>query len=200
MVTRDELRRSTHARVRSKAGELFQERGFAATTVRDIAASAGVSAGTVIAVGDKNRLLVSYFDDLIEQVHRERHSAGAQTPPSDGVTCPELVMELLQPFVSLFMSQADLARVYASILVAGNHHSMVFTELAALLVDEIQAVLVRHTRVSEAEAAQVANAIYLAYIGMLFTWSARTDDNESELLDALNRTVSAICPDQEASA
>ncbi|WP_157163253.1 TetR family transcriptional regulator, partial [Actinoalloteichus spitiensis] len=40
-TTRDRLRSETHAKVLAAADTLFLEQGFAATTVRDIAASAG---------------------------------------------------------------------------------------------------------------------------------------------------------------
>ena len=43
-------RRDTEARVLERAERLFVRRGYAATSVRDIAAEAGVSVGTVVSL------------------------------------------------------------------------------------------------------------------------------------------------------
>ena len=51
-------RRDTEARVLERAERLFVRRGYAATSVRDIAAEAGVSVGTVVSVGGKAELFV----------------------------------------------------------------------------------------------------------------------------------------------
>lgn len=51
---------------------LFATNGFAATTVRQIAADAQVSVGTVMAVGAEEALLVTSFDTWIAAVHHAR--------------------------------------------------------------------------------------------------------------------------------
>lgn len=200
MSTRDELRRETHAKVLAIADRLFQERGFAATTIRDIATAADVSVGTVMAVGDKNRLLVSVFDRLIERVHEDRSTPNAQALPAGSATCADEVMALLNPFVGLFASRPELARRYASILVAGDHESAVFTELAASLIAELRAAISQSGGVSEADAAPLANAIHLAYLGTLFTWSAGASDDAAALGRSLHDTIAAICPGKEPPA
>ena len=50
-------------RVTVAAWELFRSRGFEATSVRDIAAAAGVSVGTVAAVGGKSALFLAAMSD-----------------------------------------------------------------------------------------------------------------------------------------
>lgn len=55
--TRSELREATRLRVLDSARRLFEARGFNATTVRAIAADAGVSAGTVMTVGDRKSVV-----------------------------------------------------------------------------------------------------------------------------------------------
>lgn len=84
---------------------------------------------------------------------------------------------VVQPFVFIFTSSAEFARAYASFLVSGAHSSSLFTELAEQLVKEFVETLTMHACTSRANAPTRAQALYAAYVGTLFTWSAlgRTD-------------------------
>src|SRR5690606_13734854 len=139
--SREELKRATRTRVLEVADQLFQERGFTGTTVRDIAEVAGVSAGTVMAVGDKNALLVSVFDAMIAAEHERRapSAPGTTVPAVD--TCVDRVEELVRPSVLLFTGRHELARTYASILMSGEHSSSLFTQLADQLIEELAAAI-----------------------------------------------------------
>ncbi|WP_460944911.1 TetR/AcrR family transcriptional regulator [Okibacterium endophyticum] len=181
---RDAARRETQSRVFAASEALFRERGFANTTIRDVAAAAGVSVGTVMAVGDKSTLLVAIFDRLIESVHQRR--SGIETHGS----ASDRVMVLLDPFIALFTSRGELARAYASILVAGRHDSTVFTELAAMLVREIRAVF-------GPGSDTLAQAVYRAYLGTLFMWAAGGSDDPVVLREDLHHTLAALCPKEE---
>lgn len=192
-TTRDGLRQATQKRVIAATDRLFSERGFDATTIRDIAGASDVSVGTVMAVGDKNALLVQVFDALIEEWHVLRGEPVAEVTGA----CSEQIVGLVKPFVILFTSRQDLARVYASILVSGNSPSTLFTRLASLLVDEIRSVITRHGCVQHEAAGATAEAIYFAYIGTLFSWSAREVADEAELSESLRATFAAICNCEE---
>ena len=61
--TRQQGQEQRQAEVRSAALELFRTRGFDATSVRDIAAAAGVSVGTVAHLGDKATLFLDVMQD-----------------------------------------------------------------------------------------------------------------------------------------
>ncbi|QIK64361.1 TetR/AcrR family transcriptional regulator [Leucobacter viscericola] len=204
-TTRDALRRGTRAGVLTVATELFRDRGFEATTIRDIAELAQVSVGTVMSVGDKSALLVQIFDEGIERLHVQRDASHlVETRGSTG-SCAESVFELLQPFVRLFAGQADLARSYASILVAGKHSSKVFAELATVLRQEIQTVVSCQHGGCASDPEARAVAIYFAYIGMLFTWSAdgsvagdvASPSEAAGLSDLLRTTLAESCTCKE---
>lgn len=63
---RDEAARTTRRRVVEAARELFLTRGYAATTVREIAAAAGVSEQTVYGrIGNKAAILKSVYDTVL---------------------------------------------------------------------------------------------------------------------------------------
>ncbi|AAT89677.1 transcriptional regulator, TetR family [Leifsonia xyli subsp. xyli str. CTCB07] len=178
---RDTARRETETRVLAASDALFRERGFADTTIRDIAAAAGVSAGTVIAVGDKSGLLVAIFDRLIEAEHRKRSCALSTGSALDRIVA------LQESFVDVFADRAELARAYASILVAGSHASTVFTQLAATLITEFREVL-------GPGSDALARALHRAYLGTLFLWAASGSDDAVALKEDLRNTMSALCP------
>lgn len=177
-------REATRARVTEVAERLFLERGFAATTIRDIAAEAGVSTGTVMSVGDKDGLLVAIFDARIERVHEARASSAAEGAGSSAV------VELARPFLELFSRDLDLARHYAAILVRGAHESVVFTRLASLLTEELRGVIER-SGVARERSTAASRALYLAYIGILFQAAGGTIPVDSAL-DELGSAAAAL--------
>lgn len=193
-ISRNEQRLETAAKVLASASTLFRTQGFATTTIRDIAADCGVSVGSVIAVGDKNALLVASFDQLIKKIHDERaRGIGA----IEGIPVEERIADLFNPFVEIFMEHPGLARVYGSILVAGEQQSIIFTELSRTLLHEISAVLTSDLSSDEEEALQLAESIYFAYIGRLFTWPSSDIGSQSALKQDLQRIVATICARQE---
>lgn len=190
---REELRRATQSRVLLSADRLFTEQGFAGTTIRDIATEADVSVGTVIAVGDKDALLVRVFDGLIAAHQHPGPRPPAPPPPPGTAADPaQEILALVDPFVRLFTERAELARNYAAILVRARHSSALFTDLAGTLRDEIQQVLLRSGALTADEAALTARSIYFAYVGVLFSWAARADAEPQELPETLQSVFAAF--------
>ena len=72
----------TRAQILTAAQQLFGKRGYAATTVEDIAERAGVAAPTVYAAGGKRELLEQVIEDVV--------TAGLGTPVGAGVDSPRL--------------------------------------------------------------------------------------------------------------
>ncbi|PZG85516.1 TetR family transcriptional regulator [Streptomyces sp. NTH33] len=172
--SRAERRQLSREKVLAAAERLFREQGFDATTVRQIAAEAGLSAGSVMAVGDKHGLLVEIFDGWIDAVHRERDRARSEQPSADTV---DDVIALIEPFVDYFALDLGLSREYAATIVRGRHDSAIFQNLGPTLIGEIQQVLSRAGH-DEAHAGRAARSIYFAYLGILMTVSngALSDD------------------------
>ena len=187
---RTETRHATRRAVLEAASRLFGERGFASTTVRDMAQEAGVSVGTVMAAGDKEALLVELFDDLIDQ--RQQH---IDTPALDpNKPCGESAVAIVEPFVALFEERRDLARTYASILVSGRHTSVVFTDLARRLITVFEQLITAHGCTNPADTRGRAEALHSAYIGNLFIWASTTEQSGADLLTQLRKVFTAICP------
>ncbi|MDO5723975.1 MAG: TetR/AcrR family transcriptional regulator [Flaviflexus sp.] len=193
MGTRQQAREETRARVVEAARELFEERGYARSTVRDIAALAGVSAGTVMSVGDKDALLVDMFDSLIAAEHARRASgtgreawARAASPEE----CAARSVDLVRPFLDLFANRLELARTYGAILLSGRHTSAVFSALAECLIAEFIELL---DPVFGEGSGAMAEAMHAAYIGTLFMWGAAGVDMETAIASAF----STICAKEQ---
>jgi AcrR family transcriptional regulator len=167
--SRAERRESSRQKVLASAERLFREQGFEATTIRQIAVDAGVSAGTVMAVGDKGALLVSIFDGWIEAVHEAR-SGDQDTgePPCVATDAVNEAMALFEPFVTHFARNRELSCEYAAIIVRGSHESEIFQNLALTLIAEVQEVLARSSLGAD-EAGAGARLVYFSYLGLLMT-------------------------------
>lgn len=193
VTSRERQRLETAATVLAAADTLFLTRGFTQTKIREVAEACGVSVGTVMAVGDKDALLVAVLDDRIRQIHTQRSESQTLNDALDHI---ESISRQLEPFVTLFTSHPTLARAYASILVGGKHNSVVFKELAALLIQEIAAILIASGRTTEQRATAIAEAVYFAYIGRLFTWPTDADDDADRLRHELRRIIAIISTDE----
>jgi AcrR family transcriptional regulator len=188
MATRRAQRETTRDRVLDAARHLFFERGFEATTIRDIATAADVSVGTVIAVGDKRALLVTTFDDQIAAI-QDRPPGPADHAAARPTDTVDRVMELLEPFLTMYSANPALARDYGAVLMGGRHGTGVFGTLVPAFVDRIRAVL-EQVGAGADDAAAAGRTIYLAYLGVLFAWAGRGTDDAAEAREDLRQVVS----------
>ncbi|WP_308116519.1 TetR/AcrR family transcriptional regulator [Leifsonia poae] len=179
------------------AETLFVDRGFAATTVRQIAAAAGVSAGTVMAAGDKRGLLVAIVDRWIAQVRPDPGALPPGAPPaadSAGVDVTDRILLLVLPFLDLFAENMGLAREYGAILVSGSHDSVIFHGLAGVLSDDIERELSLSGLAAERIPSGVS-AIYLSYLGTLLAWAGGAAEVQL-LIDRLRSVIDFVAHPQ----
>lgn len=188
--TRQTQRAGTSRRVITAAARLFQERGFAATTIRDIAAECAVSVGTVMAVGDKNALLIRVVEGQIARQHDAAAPDGAERgAEATGHGAPdvaEAMLGLVDPFLGILFAHPELSRSYVSILVTGRYPSTLFSELTDRLTADFRAVLP-----SGPGREERARAAYRAYVGTLMMWSARGGEPDLEAVRTELREVFA---------
>lgn len=182
--SRAEAKAGTRARVLAAADRSFRAHGFAGTTVRGIAADAGVSVGTVMGVGDKDALLIAIVDDWIAAVHAERAPAAPRGPLGRDEAIARLV-GTVAPFVTYFNADGDLSREYAAVLARGRHRSRTFGDLA----DELRADFERvFAAAGIGDPGAAARTLYFVYIGLLFAASGLAITREA----AAERLVEAI--------
>ncbi|WP_019203974.1 TetR/AcrR family transcriptional regulator [Tsukamurella sp. 1534] len=165
--SRADAKRETRSKVLAAADALFRSDGFAGTTIRRIAAEAGVSVGTVMAVGDKDALLIAIVDEWIAAVHAER-SPGEPLPALSVDEAVGRLVGTVAPFVTYFNDDGDLSREYAAVLARGGHRSRTFGDLAGELREDFARIF-RAAGHRDPDAA--ARTLYFVYIGLLFTTS-----------------------------
>lgn len=158
----------TRERVLDAAQRLFAEHGFTATTVRRIASATGVSVGTVMAVGDKDALLLAVYDRRIAAVHAAQERFPA---PAAGRSAADRIGHLIAPFLDMYDDDLPLAREYGAVLARGAHRTEVFGELGVALVGEFTQILREAGFAGRAEAA--ARAVYFSYLGLLLAAAAQ---------------------------
>jgi AcrR family transcriptional regulator len=101
-------KRAKLARIRAAAGALFREKGFDATTGREIAERAGVATGTVfLYVRDKRELLF-----LIFREDAERILDAAPRTLAEGVSLVDALMELFGPLLEFYGREPAMARLF----------------------------------------------------------------------------------------
>ena len=100
---REEQARRTRGAVLDAAGRCFLERGYAATTMKDVADAAGVSVQTVFGQGSKAALLLGCVDRAVVG-DDEEVALAAREPFVRFVEAPDLADK--------FAALADLARRY----------------------------------------------------------------------------------------
>ncbi|MFI5688129.1 TetR/AcrR family transcriptional regulator [Streptomyces sp. NPDC051636] len=184
-------REATRQKVLAAAERLFRAQGFGATTVRQIAADAGVSTGTVMSVGDKDALLVAIFDRWIDAVHQERKGAdGPASGPLTAGVAVDAVMALFEPFIRYFARDEELSREYAAIIVRGERESAIFQNLALSLIAEIDGVLTQ-AGLSGVDAGRGARVSYFSYLGILMTVSNGAI-SEHDAIDQLHEVIEFV--------
>ena len=118
---RQQGRAQRQQRVRSAAWELFRTRGYDATSVRDIAAVAGVSVGTVANIGDKATLFLDVMEEnafALVGGALERFSA---EPVGTSLTLAAEIWGVFQPSLTWIVDNPELTRAYLiSYLRAGR--------------------------------------------------------------------------------
>lgn len=191
MVTRGELRQQTHGRVLASAERLFRERGFNATTIRDIATDAGVSVGSVMGVGDKAQLLVTMYDHAVERIHLQRAHDGVPVAAGSSTGTADRIFEVITPFLQIFGGDAELSREYGAVLMSGKYESALFHGLADDLVREI-AVVLEESGTAPADVQVAARAVYFAYLGAIYALAGRGETGSVEWLSELHAVFTHI--------
>ncbi|MEU7185990.1 TetR/AcrR family transcriptional regulator [Streptomyces sp. NPDC045369] len=170
--TRAEQKRRTDARITDAAARLFTEQGFQGTTVRQIAAAAGVSVGAVMAVGDKESLLSLVYDRAI--------AARVPAPPTAGSTTSavDYLSHYFAPFLDLFTENEELARAYFRALTRGRPENAANAALGTLrtLTESNLTTAMVNAGTQDAHARLGAQVMFASYLGELMLLAAGTTD------------------------
>ena len=136
MSVRQEGQRERERRVKAVAFQLFVTRGYAATSVRDIAAAAEVSTGTVRNVGDKASLFLLVMEEAATSTALDYWTALSHTPPSTDTSLAAEVMAYFDAQLDVAEAHPQLFRDYWAAYVARVQHA----DNEARLTDVVDAI------------------------------------------------------------
>ena len=165
MSSRREGQLERERRVKKAALHLFIERGYAATSVRDIAAAAEVSTGTVRNVGDKASLFLLVMEEAATSTALDYWTALSHTPPTPAKSLADEVMEYFDAQLDLAEANTQLFRDYWAAYVARVHHG----DNEARLTDVVDAIARRWCQ-HAGRPAPDEEALFAAYT-MFSTYS-----------------------------
>ena len=159
---------AAQGRLYETAVRMIRERGYEATTLRDIASEAGVSVGLLYRYfPSKRAVIIALYDDLSQDFLRE--TAGMKPGPwrDRFLFALEMSVRALQP-------QRSTLRALIPILV-GDPDDGVFAERTAFSRDRAQRVFEDAVRgATDAPKAPLAAALgrllYLVHLGVLLWW------------------------------
>lgn len=182
------------ARIRGASLELFQTKGFDATTTREIAELADVGIGTVfIYAEDKRDLLFLIFNDVLDRVVHDAflHVDGRKTLSSQ-------VTGVFSHFYGTFHQHVTLARILLRELVffsQGKQAEQFLANRRRILVglEQLASTAIEKGKVRQSEnAANIAKAFFFLYSGEVRLWLNSTEPDLEEGLAQLQSTFSLL--------
>jgi len=168
--TRQQGQEQRQSKVRNAALELFRTRGFDATSVRDIAAAAGVSVGTVALAGDKATL----FLDVMEENAFALVGGALERLSGEPVGTLSLTAEIwgvFEPSLTRIADNPELTRAYLiAYLRADSGHATSVGQVDVICAG-LAARCVEHSGGDPGarEALLAASAIYAVFFTAAFS-------------------------------
>ncbi|HND31976.1 MAG TPA: helix-turn-helix domain-containing protein [Myxococcota bacterium] len=195
MGLREEHRRDKEQRILAAAESLFHERGFAATTTREIAQRAEIATGTLFLYAKtKEDLLLLIWRDRIEAVVERAFATLPRAP------LPQQVASIFGSFLDFYAQDQALARVYVrELLFPGSEaesasYTFVFLQRLQALLEEAE---VRGELQSDLPLPLLAANLFGSYVMLLIGWlngSVPEDQLHPLLLASLELQLQALAP------
>lgn len=158
------------SRVRSAAGELFRTRGFDATSVRDIAAAAGVSVGTVALAGDKATLFLDVMEENAFALVGGALERLSSEQVGTSLTLAAEIWGVFEPSLTQIVENPELARAYLIAYLRADSTHATSTGEVNVICAGIAARCVKHSGGDPGvpQAMLAASAIYAVFFSATF--------------------------------
>ncbi|HMO60325.1 MAG TPA: TetR/AcrR family transcriptional regulator [Roseiflexaceae bacterium] len=155
-------------RIIAAAAALFQEQGFDATTIEQIAAQADVAKGTIFLYAESklHLLLLIYENDLEQRVVEALAAIDSDAP------VVESLMALFAPFFALYAQNIELARrfVHAQLFLPADQPTPALTVLLGGLTARIRDWQASGRVAGDVDAMLAAQTIFAIYFSVLAAW------------------------------
>ncbi len=173
---REQNKQHKFERITEAARQLFEQKGYEATTTREIAEHAHVGTGTLfLYVQDKGELLVLIYADALKKITNE-----AFTTLPDDLCLHEALMHLFTPLFHFYQQHPENARAFFKELLfrsSEQFHRRPFGEEQRDFVVARLAQLIRHKQ-ERGELRQdmnqylAAGGFFALYFASITSWSA----------------------------
>ena len=189
---REKKKQETREAIVREAGRLFGTNGFQATTMEDIAAGAGVSAGTLYNYfGTKSTVLLAHLESRVADM-MDAGSALLADPPADVVRAVQTLTRLyLERFITL--ERELLGEVIATSF--GNTSDLLpeLIRLDELLLHQLEALLSRFADRGDldddVDVTEAAIAIYGLFATQLIMFVGVKGTSAAALQRSLSRQI-----------
>jgi AcrR family transcriptional regulator len=179
-------------RIKRAARALFSKRGFHATTIRAIAARAGVAAGTVFLYAkDKADLLQNLFSEAVTEIQEEAFASLATLPAQGPQALVDQLVHVFGRFLAFYDSDRDLSRLFIKELLftdaprSAQHFALTFAfldRLGTLVAAAQERGEIRKDIEPQQAASLFFGTYFLAVVALL-------DTSESMRFDAASATA-----------
>jgi AcrR family transcriptional regulator len=170
-------------RIQTAAIELFREKGFDQTTLREIASRAEVGLGTIfLYAADKNELLFVVFND-----HIRRCFADGFTIAQPSSSFVDDALQMFSSLFTLFETDLNLSRCFIRALMfyqgeqRAEYYSLTINSFA-FLAERIKRAQLEGEIDPSLDATQASRTIFALYQAVLGSWLSSfepTNPNES---------------------
>lgn len=202
---RERNKQAKRLRIKEAAWELFRQKGFEATTTREVAERADIAAGTLFLYArDKRDLLLLVFHDELARTVEEAFSS---LPQEGGLI--ERLVHIFGRFFRLYAENRSLGRAFLKELLFGEgarREEMVALTAATQgkIAEQIEHAKARGEvarDIPSDSAAANCFALYLAVLSVwLGDWGGPTPAPEQMLRSSLELQLRGFLPrDQEAA-
>lgn len=190
---RKKQKQETNALILEKARALFDDRGFEKTTIRAIAAEAGLGLGTIFShFPDKKSLLVA----LLLKDLKETEEKAMDSMPAEG-SISNKFLHLAQHFFSYYSKRPSLSRTILKEMwfLQGPWGDELKTQ-AWLFVAKVENMFEQAKLTGEikpdADSALAAMSFFSHYLNVLFMGLSGDDFNEKEMPAVLEKMLAQI--------
>lgn len=192
---RERMALQTRGEILTAARRLFAERGYAATSINDIAQEADVAVQTIYArLGSKRGMLIALIDLIDQEAGVEQlveHVQSAPTPAKTlgaGVRLTRVFQERCGDIIGALFSAAGAEPELAAAVAEGQRRHR---EGARITIDRILHLdgLHDHEHPGRAQALLALSTSYEAWRELIDSYKLSWDDAESWLTTALARAL-----------
>jgi AcrR family transcriptional regulator len=192
---RERMAQQTRGEILTAARRLFAERGYAATSINDIAEEADVAVQTIYArLGSKRGMLIALIDLIDEEAGVEQlveHIQSASTPPkilSAEVRLTRVFQERCGDIIGALFSAAGAEPELADAVAEGQRRHR---EGARITIERILSLdgLHDHEHPERAQALLALSTSHEAWHELIHSYKLSWDEAEAWLTTALARAL-----------